>query len=102
LITVHRGNVDALWPYGKAPRNSEPPAFLPDARVFPLPEAPDFLGAGDFDADGHWDLVAGHRGSKSRRQAGSMGDWRCEGDFAPVIDFGRIGVFRRHLGPQEL
>jgi len=65
VIAIHRGNIDALWPYGKAPRNSEPPAFLPDARVFALPEAPDFLGAGDFDADGHWDLVAGHRGSKS-------------------------------------
>jgi len=44
VLSVHRGNVDALWPYGKAIRNGEPPAFHPDARVFTLPEAPDVLG----------------------------------------------------------
>jgi hypothetical protein len=27
-ISLQFGNVDALWPYGKAPRNGEPPAFL--------------------------------------------------------------------------
>ena len=64
VLTVHRGNVDALWPYGKALRHDEPPAFLKDARIFALPEAPDFLGAGDFNADGHWDLVAAHSGSR--------------------------------------
>jgi len=65
IVTLHRGNVDALWPYGKAIENGEPPAFHPEARVFTLPEAPDFLGAGDFDADGHWDLVAAHLGGKA-------------------------------------
>ncbi len=64
-IVIHRGNVDALWPYGNALRNGEPPAFLPDARVVAIPEEPDFLGAGDFDADGHWDIVAAHLGSSS-------------------------------------
>ncbi len=62
-VSIHRGNVNALWPYGAALRNGTPPAFLPDARVVALPEAPDFLGTGDFDADGHWDIVAAHRGS---------------------------------------
>lgn len=52
----------ALWQSGT---KGEPPAFLPDARVFTLPEVPDFLRAGDFDADGHWDLVAAHAGSNS-------------------------------------
>jgi len=47
IVTIHRGNVDVLWPYGKAIEHGEPPAFHPDARVFTLPEAPDFLGAGD-------------------------------------------------------
>lgn len=63
-VTVHRGNVDALWPYG-ALRGTDPPAFLPDARVFSLPEAPDFLAAGDFDADGHWDIVAARSGGSA-------------------------------------
>jgi uncharacterized repeat protein (TIGR01451 family) len=62
-IAIHRGNVDALWPYGTALRNGTPPAFLPDARVVAVPEQPDFLGAGDFDADGHWDIVTARLGS---------------------------------------
>ncbi len=65
VITIHRGNVNALWPYGEAIRHGDPPAFLPDVRVVELPEQPDFLGAGDFDADGHWDLVAAKRGSSA-------------------------------------
>ena len=27
-VSIHRGNVDALWPYGAALRNGTPPAFL--------------------------------------------------------------------------
>src|SRR5581483_2957784 len=62
-LAIHRGNVDALWPYGPALRNGTPPVFLPDARAVSVPEPPDFLGAGDFDADGHWDIVTARRGS---------------------------------------
>jgi Domain of unknown function DUF11/FG-GAP-like repeat/Putative binding domain, N-terminal len=62
-ITVHRGNIAALWPYGAALQYGTPSAFFPDARTFSVPEAPDFLLTGDFDADGHWDIVTGHRGS---------------------------------------
>ena len=65
IVTIHRGNVNALWPYGAAILNGPPPEFLPDARVFNLPEQPDFLGAGDFNADGHWDIVAARRGGTS-------------------------------------
>jgi FG-GAP-like repeat/FG-GAP repeat len=64
-ITVHRGNVNALWPYGAALRNGPPPAFLPNPRSFTLPESPDFLVTGDFDADGYWDVVTAQRGSNS-------------------------------------
>ena len=63
VITVHRGNVNALWPYGAAILNGPPPEFLPTAKVFNLPEEPDFIGVGDFNADGHWDIVAARRGS---------------------------------------
>jgi hypothetical protein len=62
LIANHRGNLHALWPYGPY-QIAPPPAFFPDARTFPVPEAPDFLVAGDFDADGHWDVMTARRGS---------------------------------------
>ena len=65
MVTVHRGNVNALWPYGAAILNGSPPEFLPDAKVFSLPEQPDFIGVGDFNADGHWDIVVAHRGSNA-------------------------------------
>ena len=47
-ITVHRGNVRALWAYGADLRNGPPPAFFPEARTFSLPEAPDFIVTGRF------------------------------------------------------
>ena len=65
IVAIYRGNVAALWPPGGVLNAGEEPAFLPQARTITLPEAPDFLGAGDFNADGHWDLVAARRGGSS-------------------------------------
>ena len=64
-ISIHRGNINALWPYGAALRDGPPPEFLPDARVFAVPESPEFLVTGDFDADGHLDMVTAARGSNA-------------------------------------
>lgn len=64
-LTMHRGNIAALWPYGAALRNGPPAPFLSNARQFSLPEPPDFVVAGDFDADGHLDLVAARRGGNA-------------------------------------
>jgi hypothetical protein len=80
LITLRRGNIEALWPSARGRRSvasgqlkettnngqwttDQASPFLPEAHVFEVPQAPDFLGAGDFDADGHWDVVAAARGS---------------------------------------
>jgi hypothetical protein len=70
-ITLHRGNVDAIYPNApeaKARRTAgkliEAP-FLPDAQAFEVMEPPDFIAAGDFDADGHWDLVTAERGGEA-------------------------------------
>ncbi|HEY0457953.1 MAG TPA: FG-GAP-like repeat-containing protein [Pyrinomonadaceae bacterium] len=62
-----RGNVDAVYP--NAPEAVEREArgeftdasFLSPALVFSLPTTPDFLAAGDFDADGHFDIAAAAR-----------------------------------------
>jgi CSLREA domain-containing protein len=61
-----------------------PLPFWPEARVFALPDAPDFLGAGDFDADGHQDLVAAARGSDVLYLL--TGDGRGGFDSAQQID----------------
>jgi len=67
-ISVQRGNVDAIYP-NSADANARKQrgeftgaAFSSNLANLPLPEAADFVGAGDFDADGHWDIVAAHRG----------------------------------------
>ncbi|MBM4460101.1 MAG: hypothetical protein FJ011_20455, partial [Chloroflexi bacterium] len=64
ILSWQRGNVDVLWPNSPAAQKRRAEgtftdaAFLSSARLYALPVAPNFLGAGDFDADGHWDVVA--------------------------------------------
>ena len=67
-LTIFRGNVDALYPNSAEAQarrrtgefSSEP--FMGGRVVATLPEAAEFLAAGDFDADGHSDIVAAARG----------------------------------------
>ncbi len=81
MVTLHRGNVYSIYPNQPRPsplsvvggqlqratddgqRTKDAPPFLPYAQVFELAAAPDFLGAGDFDNDGHWDVVTAAQGS---------------------------------------
>lgn len=68
IVTMLRGNVDSLFPNApeaqrrKAEGEFTESPFLSPA-VFWLPEFPDFIGTGDFDADGHRDIVVAARGS---------------------------------------
>lgn len=70
IITLYRGNVDSIFPNSpeaqrrRAYGTFTDSAFLSPARVFDAPVATDFVGAGDFDADGHWDVVIAARGGK--------------------------------------
>ena len=65
IITIHRGNVDSIYPNApeakqrKAIGTSTDAPFLSPAHVFETIVTSDLIGAGDFDADGHWDLVVG-------------------------------------------
>jgi uncharacterized repeat protein (TIGR01451 family) len=54
IVALHRGSGGKIAERNKP--NSAP--FLAGARVFRLPEAAEFLGTGDFNADGHNDLIA--------------------------------------------
>jgi len=71
IITLHRGNVDSIYPnapeaqHRKANGTYTDSPFLSPARVFEVAEAADFVGAGDFDADSHWDVVAAARGDNA-------------------------------------
>lgn len=66
LITLHRGNVDSIYPEARQRQASTEQAdspFLSPAFVFNVPEPPDFIAVGDFDGDSHWDVVTAARGS---------------------------------------
>jgi hypothetical protein len=68
IVTIHRGNVDSIYPNApeakqrKAEGTFTDAPFLSPALVFSVPEAVDFVGAGDFDGDSHWDVVAARKG----------------------------------------
>jgi CSLREA domain-containing protein len=70
IITLYRGNVDSIFPNSpeaqrrKTDGTFTDSAFLSPARVFEAPIACDFVGTGDFDADGHWDVVIAARDGK--------------------------------------
>ena len=71
VLTLHLGNVDSIYPSSPAAvqrraRGAFTGApFLSPARVVAVPGSPDFLGTGDFDRDGHRDVVAAARGGSS-------------------------------------
>jgi uncharacterized repeat protein (TIGR01451 family) len=71
IVTLHRGNIDSISPNSpEAQRRKANGTFtssplLSPARVFELPRRSDFIAAGDFDADGHSDLLVAARGGSS-------------------------------------
>src|SRR5262249_20514791 len=68
IITLPRGNVDAIYPNSpeaKLHRENDTymdAPFLSPAFVYQSPEPADFIGAGDFDGDSHWDVITAKRG----------------------------------------
>ncbi len=78
-IAVLRGSPDPIYPYApeaqqrrRAGADTATP-FRAGARVFALAQAADHLGAGDFDADGHLDVVAAASGASRLSWLGGDG-----------------------------
>jgi hypothetical protein len=69
-LIVRRGNIASIFPQGSGKAESASP-FLAGVRTIAVKgvqgvQGPvDFLGAGDFDADGHFDLLGATRGGAS-------------------------------------
>jgi hypothetical protein len=68
VMVIWHGDEGALFPNGAEARKRRARSESPDspfrvtATAFELAEAPDFVGAGDFDADGHFDVVTARAG----------------------------------------
>src|SRR5262245_5730631 len=66
VIKRRRGNIAAVYPGARDTKSAERETIVApfhDAEgVTGLPVAPDFIGAGDFDADGHLDVVVASHG----------------------------------------
>ena len=61
VVTIARGNAEAVYGPGSLTPDAAPP-FFAAGQVAAIQFAPDVLAAGDFDNDGHRDLVAGALG----------------------------------------
>ncbi|HWP42274.1 MAG TPA: VCBS repeat-containing protein, partial [Blastocatellia bacterium] len=71
VITIHRGNIDSIYPdtpearARKADGTFTDAPFLSPGLTFELSAMPELIEAGDFDADGHFDVVAATRGGST-------------------------------------
>ncbi|MEO8434724.1 MAG: Calx-beta domain-containing protein [Pyrinomonadaceae bacterium] len=67
LVTILRGNVDAIYPNAPEAQQRRQRGeftrapFLSPGRIYAAPTSAEFIGAGDFDGDSHWDLVVASR-----------------------------------------
>jgi len=66
VLSMRQGNVQAIAPTGEVfqgiTQGRYPEPFLHEAKLYELPEAPDFLQVGDFNSDGYEDVLAAARG----------------------------------------
>ena len=66
VLSMRQGNVQAIAPTGEVfqgiTQGHYPEPFLHEAKLYELPEVPDFLQVGDFNSDGYEDVLAAARG----------------------------------------
>lgn len=92
-VRIYRGNVESIYPNsselaeGEAKTSFSPDAFHAASDVAALPLSPDFIAAGDFNADGHSDILAAARGGDRLYVMAGNG----AGGFAHTTEFGLGG-----------
>ncbi len=82
MLVVHLGNPDTIYPNGIGARQFKENgefADSPSARLSKPPAVVEFIGAGDFDADGHCDVV-----TADSDQAISLSSGDGRGSFIPA------------------
>ena len=112
LLVLYRGNPAAVYPHSPAAERMRERGvfttapFLSPARVLELPEAPYFLGAGDFDNDGNVDVVAGRRNGSRLHFALGDGEGRFPShetmDLGGQVSAAAIGEVNRADGIADL
>ncbi|HET9788795.1 MAG TPA: VCBS repeat-containing protein, partial [Pyrinomonadaceae bacterium] len=71
IVTLLRGNLDSIYPNSpeaqqrKSNGTFTQAPFLSPGHAFEVTRPADFVGAGDFDGDSHWDVVVASRGDAS-------------------------------------
>ncbi|MEW6211184.1 MAG: hypothetical protein AB1631_22655, partial [Acidobacteriota bacterium] len=71
FITLHSGNADSIYPNSTGAQSRRAQGtftdfpFLLPARIFEMSGSADFIGTGDFNADGHKDIVTAQAGGSS-------------------------------------
>jgi len=69
VLGMRHGNLQAISPtdpsvFQAITQGRYPSPFLPEVKLYSLPEAPDFLQFGDFNSDGYADVMAAARGGQ--------------------------------------
>jgi hypothetical protein len=68
IVALHRGNVDSLYPNSREAQERRQAGIFTDTPflspvIIESPISPEFISAGDFDADSHMDLAVAARGA---------------------------------------
>ena len=106
LIRLHRGNLDAIYPHSAGARDRKLAGAYTDQPFFEPRDLaavsfrPDLVAAGDFDGDGHFDLVVAQEGEQELHFLTGAGDGtlaldRPESLDAPITHLLAADVNRR-------
>ncbi len=112
IVSLLRGNVDAIYPNSPEAQQRKMAGtftdapFLSPSLVYAVAQSPDFIGAGDFDGDDHWDVVAAPRGGDKLYLLSGDGEGRLsltkEISLPGVVTALTVGEINRQDGLEDV